>query len=116
MGQTTCQRCGSTDVAWFQGMKSGKWYLGQVTDGVADRFDFHSKHCTGEATPAPVQGTPDSWGAMATRYAEVPAGRYAFVKPGFEEVSLQEAAYDFFQVRRPKTGNWKGYVFVDRLI
>lgn len=46
----TCDKCGSTDVAWFKSKRTGKFYLCEVfTDAEGDRIsssrDFHSKYC-----------------------------------------------------------------------
>lgn len=32
MAKTTCKRCGSTQVAWVQSKKTGKWYLAFATE------------------------------------------------------------------------------------
>jgi hypothetical protein len=45
----TCKRCKSTDVAWTQSVKTGKWYLTEVftEDGIqtTSKRDFHSAYC-----------------------------------------------------------------------
>ena len=54
----TCSRCGSQGVAWVQA-RSGRFYLAEayLDNGrtVVNTIAFHSKTCTGSATPpAPV--------------------------------------------------------------
>jgi len=121
-GTTTCKKCGSQQVAWVQGQKSGKWYLAEAymnsaTGHVeAARFDFHSVHCNPQVQVQTPMTATVSLAAMKERFAEVPAGRYAFVQPGTEEFDGEDSGHDFYQVRRPTKGNWTGYVFVDRLI
>lgn len=39
---TTCKRCGSTQVAWVQSKKTGKWYLAFTTAYHGDPGDYAS--------------------------------------------------------------------------